>query len=185
MELLAADLSDNPRGKLPTSVATMLRAAFDVELRELWNREAWPELCDHIETVTLDASNCFSLREGDADEMGDILSIIEGGDPRLTTAVRVIGKSNYTRLANRVNVVACTSALWVDWQTPAPDLLDIEDGDLAATRLPRRFKLALAARGAAEILQAEDPARAGVLRGMAEADLLRQVQRLDKPWWRR
>ena len=80
IQALAADLAGRPRDKLPTSEATMLRAFFAEELPDLWNREAWPELCDHLEAVTLDANACFSTREGDADEMGDILAIIMGGN---------------------------------------------------------------------------------------------------------
>lgn len=192
IEALAADLAGRPRGKLPTSEATMLRAFFAEELPDLWNREAWPELCDHLEAVTLDANNCFSTREGDADEMGDILALIEGGNPLTTNAVSVLPREKYTRLNDRVNVRTANSSagLWVDWQTPAPDLLDNDalgianDAALGAYALPARFKKPLAARGAALLLAEEDPAQAGVLRGIAEANLARQTARLTKPWWR-
>lgn len=200
IQALAADLAGRPRDKLPTSEATMLRAFFAEELPDLWNREAWPELCDHIEAVTLDANACFSTREGDSDEMGDILAIIEGGNPLTTNAATVLPREQYTRLDDRVNVRALSGSLYVDWQTPAPDLLDddaiiatVVVGTPSATtialalplyELPARFKLPLAARGAALLIAEEDPAQAGVLRGLAENNLMRQVTRLSKPWWR-
>jgi len=190
IQALAADLAGRPRDKLPTSEATMLRAFFAEELPDLWNREAWPELCDHLEAVTLDASACFSTREGDADEMGDILAIIEGGNPLTTNAATVLPRERYTRLDDRVNVRALSGTLYVDWQTPCPDLLDntdmgiANDAALQAYELPARFKLPLAARGAALLIAEEDPAQAGVLRGLAENNLMRQVTRLSKPWWR-
>ena len=191
IEALAADLSGRPRGKLPTTEATMLRAFFAEELRDLWTREAWPELCDHLEAVTLDADNCFDTREGEDDEMGDILALIAGGNPLTNNAVTKLERSNFVRLDDRVNVLnAVAGDLYVDWQTPCPDLLDNEDlgiaddDELGEYELPVRFKLPLAARGAALLIAEEDPAQAGVLRGLAEANLLRQAARITRPWWR-
>lgn len=190
IQALAADLAGRPRDKLPTSEATMLRAFFAEELPDLWTREAWPELCDHIEAVTLDDESCFSTREGDADEMGDILAIVLGGNPLLTNIATVLPRENWTRLEDRVNVRSLSGSLYVDWQTPAPDLLDNDDLDieddaaLLTYEIPARFKLALAARGAALLISEEDPAQAGVLRGLAEMNLARQVARITRPWWR-
>jgi len=174
---------------LPTTESTMLRAFFAAELPDLWEREAWPELCDHLEAVTLDSANCFDLREGDADEIGDILTIVVGGDPRLTTLVTRLPREQYTRLEDRVNVKALQlqGALYVDWQTPCPDLLasalDVE-ATLNAYTLPLRFRLPLAMRGAALLLGEEDPMRAAALRAAADIELAKQSQRLNKPWWR-
>lgn len=193
---LAADLAGFPRDKLPTSDATMLRAFFAAELPDMWNREAWPELCDHLEQVTLDANNCFDLREGDADEMGDILAVIIGGNPLTSTLVSTIPKDQVTRLNERVHltmqpgsaVPAGASSVYVDWQTPAPDLLDSDlddEEDLNAYELPARFKLPLAARGAAMLLDDENPQKAGMLRATAELEISKQASRLVKPWWRR
>ncbi len=190
IEQLASDLGGFPRGKLPVSDAAMLRAFFAAELPDLWNREAWPELCDHLEAVTLDASNCFSLREDTATEMGDLLAIITGGNPLTTSQVTVLPREQYTRLDDRVNVLGptITGGIYVDWQTPAPDLLD-SDLDVAATlaayTLPARFKLPLAARGAALLIAEEDPLKAGALRGLAEAELNKQASRITRPWWRK
>lgn len=267
IKLLAADLAGRPRNKLPASEATMLRAFFASELPDLWQREAWPELCDHLEAVELDAEYCFSLREQEevavlgsgvyeeispgfpiaffelvageqyryvagnstklahnvigndaipeglftaegtqyvvlgpvgeevtaqiftTNEMGDILAVLVGGDPRVTTAVDRLRKDQYTRLDDRVNVQSLTStagAIWVDWQTPCPDLLD---DTLTATlddyELPARFKLPLAMRGAALLLSEEDPVRAATLRSAADSELAKQAQRISVPWWRR
>lgn len=190
IQALSADLAGRPRDKLPTSEATMLRAFFAEELPDLWTREAWPELCDHIEAVTLDDNACFSTREGDPTEMGDILAIIMGGNPLLMNTVTVLPRENWSRLDDRVNVRTLSGSLYVDWQTPAPDLLDntalgiANDAALQAYEIPARFKLPLAARGAALLLAEEDPAQAGVLRGLAENNLARQVARISKPWWR-
>lgn len=185
---LAADLAGRPRGKLPTSEATMLRTFFAVELPDLWQREAWPELCDNLEQVTLDSEGCFDLREGDADEMGDILAVIVGGNPLVTTQVTKLDPAQVTRLDGRVNVPASAvdAALWVDWQLPCPDLLDSDlDATLDATTLPKRFELALAMRGAALLLSEEDPMRAAALRSAADVELAKQAQRIAvKPWWR-
>lgn len=202
IEQLASDLAGYPRDKLPTSDATMLRAFFAAELPELWNREAWPELSDHLEAVSLDANNCFDLRAGDADEMGDILALITGNSPLTSNQITVLPRENYVRLNERVNVLgSVTGGLYVDWQTPCPDLLDdaaiiaavTVDTPSATTialalplyELPARFKLPLAARGAALLIADEDPPKASTLRALAEAELLRQTARITRPWWRR
>jgi hypothetical protein len=179
---LAAELADRTRDNLPTSEATMLLAFFAAELPDLWNREAWPELCDNIESVTLDANDCFSLREGDADEMGDILGIFEEGDPR--TSTQCIRVRDWTRLDNRVNVVATQATVYVDWQDPAPDLLAVESSALSAYTLPRRFYLSLAYKGAAHLIHAEDPQRAAQYLAMADMELAKQTARINPPWWR-
>lgn len=184
---LAADLAGFPPDKLPTSDATMLRAFFAAELPDLWNREAWPELCDHLELVTLDDNHCFSLREGEEDdEMGDILAIVIGADPRTTSRVTLLARDQFTRLEDRCNVLTnVDGAVWVDWQTPAPDLLDIDDEVLNAYELPARFKLPLAARGAAMLVDEEDPRKAATLRTLAEREIAMQSARLARPWWRK
>lgn len=40
----AAELAGRPRDKLPVSEATMLQSSIAVDLEDLWNRVAWPEL---------------------------------------------------------------------------------------------------------------------------------------------
>lgn len=183
---VVASLRSFDSGRLPAEEGRMLLPVFASVLPDLWTREAWPELCDHLESVTLDANACFDLREGDADEMGDILAIIQLGDPRLSTAVQSLGREQWARLEGRVNVVTDQATVWVDWQTPCPDLLAVAAASLDAYTLPLRFKLPLAALGAAHLIANEDPGMAGVLRGVAESELVRQTARLgERPWWRR
>lgn len=189
VKLLAGDLAGFPRDKLPSSDATMLRAFFAAELPDIWNREAWPELCDHLELVTLDAENCFDIREGEATEMGDILAVVIGGNPLTSTLVTTIPKEQVTRLNDRVHITTdLTGSIYVDWQTPAPDLmaaaLDVE-ATLNAYTLPARFKLPLACRGAALLVDDENPQKAGLLRATAELELTKQAARLERPWWRK
>lgn len=267
---LSAELAGRTRDNLPTSEATMLLTFHAAELPDIWTREAWPELCDHIFEATLDADKCFSTTyidstsltvsgagtaavnqvytlsgsnynsadglyqiapSGDAGyelidssggenngdvlysspdnltsgwivrgggaaapvvaytntyDIGDVLAIITGGDPRLTTVVTPLKQENWTVLNDRVNVNTPLSTVWVDYQTPAPDLLDSDDvgSDVNTYELPARFKLPLAFRGAALLLSDEDPVRAAQYRGLAEGELQKQAARLTRPWWR-
>ena len=187
---LAGRADDTTTGglRLTPSEAILLRTLFASELPDLWESEAWPELCDHVEAVTLDSDSCFSLREGAADEMGSVLALVASGDPRVTTIVTVLPRERWTRLDDRVNVVGPVSgSLYVDWQTPCPDLMDdaVVAPALADYELPVRFKLPLAARGAALLLAEEDPVRAATLRALAAQAMMNQASRLTRPWWRR
>lgn len=180
---LAAELADRTRDNLPPSEATMLRAFFAAELPDLWNKEAWPELCDNIEAISLDANNCFDKRIGESNEMGEILAILDA-DPRTTTIVSSV--TEYTELEDRVNVITSLQPIYVDWQDPAPDLLAVADDDLGAYTLPVRFRLPLAFRGAAHLIQTEDTARAAQYLALADLDLSRQCGRLaPRAWWRK
>lgn len=185
IKTLAADLAGRPRDKLPTSEAAMLRTFLAAELADLWEREAWPELCDHLEQITLDGNDCFSLREGDSDEIGRVLWI---GDLNPLTNAGPTRLRDFTRLDDRVNVNTSLASVWVDWQTPAPDLMasayDVE-ATLNAYTLPERFYLPLAWRGAALLLAEEDPQRAATYRNAADTELLKQAARIKPPWWRR
>lgn len=118
--------------------------------------------------------------------MGDILAIVSGGDPRTNNAVQTLDRDQWTELDDLVNVIASPlGSLYVDWQTPVPDLLSVASADLAAYELPRRFRNVLAWLGAAMLLEDEDPARANKCRAAAELDLLKQATRIKKPWWRK
>jgi len=184
---LAGQLAGREPAKLPTAEAAMLRTFCAAHLDELWRREAWPELCDHLEAVTLDAAQCFSLREGDGDEIGDVLWLGDA-DPRTSpTATRL---NVWTRLNNRVHVATTLATIWVDWQTPVPDLLaaDLDaSAALNAYPLPERFRLMLAYLGAAALQAEAEPGQAALFRAAAAAELARQAQpgQLSVPWWRR
>jgi hypothetical protein len=180
-----ADDSSPTNLKLTPAEAQSILDVIADELPDLWTKEAWPELCDHLEAVTLDADHCFSLRLGDADEMGDILALIAGGDPRTQTAVTPLPRESWTLLDGRVNVLQpAPGPLYVDWQTPCPDLLSVASADLAAYELPRRFRGPLAWLAAAALLEDEDPERAARATGKAMADLLKQASRIKRVWWR-
>lgn len=180
---LTAELADRTRDNLPPAEATMLLAFWAGRLPDLWNREAWPELCDNLEAVTLDANACFSKRLGAANEMGDILAVLDGNPLTSTQVAAVKGWEDY---GDSVHVVAA-SAVWVDWQDPCPDLLDsgTVGSDINVYTLPERFKLPLAYLGAAFLLGPEDDARARQYQGEAELILARQAARIKVPWWRR
>lgn len=166
----------------------MLRSFFATELPEMWNREAWPELCDNMEQVTLDSSNAFDKRLGDPDEMGDILGIFESVDPRINTQVVRLAQDRISEGDGRVIVSKMISgSLFVDWQLPVPDLMRAALDDstaLDASTLPARFRLPLAFKGAAHLLTAEDAALAATYLQLAEQDLQRQAARIVNPWWR-
>lgn len=185
---LAGRFDDTTSGtalRLPPSEASALLLFLAAELPDLWTREAWPELCDHLESVSLDAEKCFDTREGDADEMGDVLAVLEADASPLTTTIgTALPPEKWSRLDDRVNVRTLRGSVWVDWQTPAPELLAVPAVDLDDYELPARFKLPLAARAAALLIAEEDPQRAAALRAVAEEDVRKHAARLRRPWWR-
>lgn len=198
---LAAECAGRPENRLQASEATLLRAFLALRLGDLWAREQWPELCDHLEAVTLDDTNAFSKREGspdeDAPEMGDILNLFVGGDPRVTSGVTRLPPDRWVEGDARVLVLTPPGggALYVEWQTPCPDLLDDDALGIGAAEgddytsideypLPARFKLPLAYLGASHLLAEEDPGLSDRYRGLAEQELQRQASRLHPPWWR-
>lgn len=178
---LAFELADRPRADIPPTEATMFLAFCAAELPDLWNKEAWPELCANVESVGV-TNGVFGKREGDADEIGDVLGVFDS-DPRSSS--KGFNTLEFVEEDDQVRCLTSSADVWVDWQLPAPDLLSIAADQLAATTLPARFKLPLAFRGAAHLLAPEDPGRAGQYRAMAEVELSRQASRLQRPWWRK
>ena len=169
--------------RLPPSEATLLLAFLSAELLALWNAEAWPELCPDIETITLDADKTFSKREGDADEMGDVLAIFIHGNPQTTTLCQPV--EDWVEANGKVRVNTDQTTLYVEYMTPPTDLLSIAAGSLEATTLPRRFLQPLAFKAAGFLLATEDPATAERYRQLGEADWRRQAGMLAVPWWRK
>lgn len=155
----------------------MLLAFFAAELPDIWNREAWPELSDNIDAVTA-SGRAFTKTAA----MGDILGVYDTANPQTTTT---FGEVEFIDAGDSVRVMTDLTGLFVEYQDPAPDLLAVEDDDLDDYELPARFKLPLAFRGAAHLIEQEDPVLAAKYNGMAEVEMLRQAARITRPFWRR
>lgn len=185
---LAVQLAGRTPENVPVSEATMLQAFCAGELRDLWKKEAWPELCDNLTEVAL-IDGAFSKNAGEDDEMGDILAVFDA-DPRVAQAWHRFAPHRITEGNGRVYVKTSRETVWVDYQLPVPDLLDASlvgptnEAALLAVTLPERFRMALAYRGAAHLLATEDPALAGTYANAAEAELQRMASQVRKPYWR-
>lgn len=177
---LALRLAGQPPDKSPDSDLELIRDFIGDHLPRLWNREAWPELCNDFEQVTLSSGQ---FAKNDATK-GDVLSIWVGGNPQTTTFCTPIEDWVETDGAVRVTTPE-TGSLWVEYQDPVATLPDYGVAGLGATTLPLRFKFPLARLAAADLLQDEDPIKAERLRSAAERDLLEQSSRFTSPWWRR
>jgi hypothetical protein len=180
---LATDFAGRTPDNLPTSEATMLQTFMAAELADIWNKEAWPELCDNVTAVTVSA-NVFSKNEGAAGEMGDILGLWDA-DPRSTSvgAQRV----EFVEGDGQVRVLSGEATVWVDFQDPLTDLLSSAysaASALNAVTLPARFRIPLAMRGASMLLANEDPSLSAKWMGMADMELARQSSRIVPAWWR-
>jgi hypothetical protein len=177
---LAAREAGRPPGKLPTSEAELLRDFIGDHLPEVWNREAWPELCNDFEIVTL-ANGQFAKSDS---TKGDVLSIYVGGNPQVNTICQPVEDWVETDGAVRVNPGA-SGAVFVEYQDPVATLPEYGAAGLDATTLPERFKYPLARLAAADLIEEEDPGKAERLRNRAERELQRQASRFSVPWWRR
>lgn len=181
---LAGRADDTTNGlRLPPSEAALLLSFLASDIVDVWNAEAWPELCEDFETVTLSADKTFSKREGDADEMGDILSIYVTANPQTSTICTAV--DDWVEADGKVRVMTDQTTLYVEYMQPAPDLLSVEEDDLDDYELPRRFKNILAFRAAAFLLAQEDPALAERYRNLGNARLLAEAGRVPIPWWRK
>jgi hypothetical protein len=174
-------LSIDPAAGLPDSEDELLALTFASELPDLWNREAWPELCDNLEQVSL-TSFRFSKRIGDPTEMGDILGVYTA-DPRSAS----VGWSHleYVEEGDYVRVLTESAAVFVDWQEPPTALDDLTSAQRTAKTLPARFRRTLALLGAAALLDAEDAPKAASYRRQAEIEMQKQASRIQPAWWRR
>jgi hypothetical protein len=179
---LAASRADRPVDKLPTGEAALLRNELAEWLPQLWNREAWPELC-RGEALAL-TDHAFDKREGETDEIGDILGVYAGGNPETATAVLAL---EWTEADGAARVLTDETSVYVEWQLPPPDLLDADYDTAAALdalELPRRLREPLSLYGAAALIESENVVRAAQLRSRAELNLARQASALRPPWWR-
>ncbi len=178
---LATDFAGRTPDNLPTSEATMLLGFFAAELADIWNKEAWPELCDNVASAAVSAS-VFSKNEGGAGEMGDILGVYDQ-DPRNQSSGA--NELDFVEGDGQVRLFTQIGSVWVDYQDPVTDLLSIAASALSATAIPARFRNPLAMRGAAILLANEDPALSAKWNGMAEIELARQASRIVPAWWRK
>jgi hypothetical protein len=192
---LAVHLAARETANVPAKESVLLQTVFAAELKDLWRRAAWNELCDNVKEVTL-ISGVFSKNLGTANEIGDVLGVFNE-DPRAVSCwggsgvwPHRIRRDDWWEANGQVYVRTHRTTVWVDYQLPCPDLLDPDlvgtahEAALMAATLPERFRTPLACRGAAKLLAAEDPGRAKELETMAEVDVARQMALLEAPWWR-
>lgn len=181
---LAVQLAGRTPDNVPPAEETMLQAFFAAELPDLWNKEAWPELCDNLRQVTL-TGGAFSKNLGTVNEIGDVLGVYTL-DPRQTPGWSRFPSNRVVEANGQVYVSTNLGAVFVDFELPAPDLLDpsLNEAALMATVLPSRFRLPLAFRGAAHLLSTEDPELANKYLTMAENELARQAAKVQRPYWR-
>jgi len=178
---LAARLAGRPPDKLPVSEAELLRDFIGDHLPRVWNREAWPELCNDFETVAV-ANGQFA--KDDATK-GDVLSIYSQGNPQTQTNVIAVTEWVETDGAVRVTDPTGSASLYVEYQDPVATLPGYGEAGLDATVLPERFRYPLARLAAADLMEDEDPIKSERLRARAERELIEQASRFSAPWWRK
>ena len=176
---MAAAMAGRVPGKLPPSDAALLRIFANTGLRKAHRAEFWTETMN-LEGIT-PSDRLFLLREGDANEIGEIADILTS-DPRGTTRFE---KVRSERALGVAYVYTAASPVYVYWQTPPVDLLDVADADLAATPIPEIFKEFVAHFAAAYLLFADDkPAAAGQMLALAQNALLFESSSILTPYWR-
>ena len=187
---LAVSMAGQTQDNVTEKDSVLMQVFLAGELPDLWNKEAWPELCDNLTQVSL-ANNAFSLNQGDPNEMGEILGLYPQDPRNPSHGWDRIRPDRYWTGDGQVYVDTGLAQIWVDYQLPVPDLLDPSligqnnEAALMAVTLPNRFRLPLAYRGAGHLVATEDPQLSGMLTKMAEVELGRQAAKLTLPWWRR
>jgi hypothetical protein len=190
---LAVSLAGQTQDNVNEKDSVLLQVYLAGELPDLWNKEAWPELCDNLSNSPVTLTNgVFSKNLGEANEIGDILGIYDQ-DPRVSgNCWHRLPPDRYVDAFGQVYVKTGLGQVWVDYQLPVPDLLDpgligqVNEATLMAIVLPARFRLPLAYRAAAHLIATEDPAMSSQYLKMAEMELARQTAspQLKRPWWR-
>lgn len=179
---IEAELLDDtaPSGvKLTPSMAAMLQPKIQNHLEKIWQREAWPELCNDFTAVTL-TDGAFTTNPA---TQGALLSLYHGGNPQQTTVCTRI--EDWAEGDEKVYVTSeLTGTFYAEFQDPVTTLPDYGNTALATTTLPARFLFPLARLAGADLLEPENPAKANSLRALAYADLLEQASQLKTPWWR-
>lgn len=175
-------LTMDATGGLPDSENLMLALTFANELPDLWNREAWPELCDNLEAMTLTNGVVTKREAPTANPQGDILGVYTADPQSRTTGWQAL---DFVEGNSRIQVQTILDSVYVDWQLPPTELDDLTAAELTAIELPVRFRLPLALLGAAALLDAEDAGKAAAYRARCERELIKQASRIQAAWWRR
>lgn len=169
----AAEMAGRTRDKLPVSEATILRAALAVDLEDVWNKQCWPELIPDPVQVDVESQQF----DKDEDEMGDVLTVLTA-NPLVTTKWRLVG---FQERDGAVWIDENRASVWVEYLLPMPDLMAVEDDELATYEIPQRFRAYLSLRGAGALLNADLAGSGNGVLGQAEAALVNQIQRLPPP----
>lgn len=169
-------LSIDPTAGLPDSENLILAQTFANELPDLWNREAWPELCAVASTALTDGAFTKNTTT-----MGEILGIYDTDPRSRTTGWQLL---DWQDDETTVRVMTMLSPVYVDYQSPPTSLDGKTEAQLTATTLPARFRRPLALLGAAALLDAEDPQQAARYRRQADTEINKQASRIQPAWWR-
>lgn len=173
-------LAGQPIGKSPD--AALIRVYAGLHLPRLHRKEAWPESCMDFVAVSVTDGE-FTRNES---TQGELLSLYARGNPQTTTTVeRVVDWSDGDGVVRVTSpAYANDGTLYAEFQTPPVTLPAYGAAGLGATTIAARYEFPLAALIAAEILAKEDPAEAARLRAAATVELIEQVSRIKRPWWR-
>lgn len=184
---LAANYAARTTAKLPVAEQTLLQAYLATEFETLFTSQCWSFLIPDFVNVTGIVGQQVSLNEGDANEFGDILAILDQ-NPHTTDYWRHI---NYSVGDDVIWLDDPIESVWIEALKPYPgtdfpDLAAMTLANFLAATCPRAWKQILARKAAAELLTADsDPAGAGVQMGLAERALSSAVNRFcPTPAWR-
>ena len=186
---LAGSYAGRVPAKLPVSEQMLLQGYLAAEFRKLIGAQAWPELIPDFVNIQNVANNQFSKNEGQANEMGDILAVLDA-NPHQTDYWEALP---YSEGDNVVYLDTPRTNVWVEYLLPYPGavLADVSPAAMAlaefyAATLPQRFEDILAHRAAAYLLNADGQAAAADRQiQLANEALAREIQRLPPiPAWR-
>ena len=188
----AAELAKRTRDQIPAQETTSLQGFLASEFEELFTMRAWPELTSPVLNVTA-AGQQFSKNEGQANEIGDVLDVMN---------LNPQGGCAHSRRVRHFGFYEGAGVVWVDTDCPSlwveamaaypsmawPDLAPMAQAAFMATALPRRWRQYLAHKAAARLLDADGPDMAAAAmkqEQLAQAALVNAINRLPpEPWWR-
>lgn len=185
----AAEAAGRTRDNLPTSEAAVLKSIFASELPDVWMSEDWDDLRQPILAVTLDANREFA-NPYNSTQLGEVLAIFTQ-DPNGSTPWQ---RLEFYKQGDNFHVLPGTAdgrgpvpvpdTVYVYWQEDAPDLLSLDDAELAALTVPTFIGNYLALKGAGHLLAADGAAAlAGVQMRLAEDNLDFSRSLIKRPIW--